>query len=163
LAQRKHLQRLRDLGRERAAPRACVPMRKLLFAFAALALLSPATALADGAPPETGESAAAPKEPPPPRPSSAHVSARAAAGVGYGQLYGLTLFGPQGSFSLGAESDRVGGYGTLRYERAETPHGLRVHLVQLGGSAEWIASRLRLGGGVHLLYFSLERISESSS
>jgi len=82
---------------------------------------------------------------------------------GYGHIYSVPFYGVGLGGELGADLTKsIGLYGGIHYERSRTEYGLPVHFGQLGMTVEGILDWVRLGGGIHLAYFGLERASDHS-
>lgn len=98
-----------------------------------------------------------------PVPVRTHFAFGAGAGATAVAMHSDALFLGGGFLSFGADT-RVGMFdGILKYERGSTEHGLTAQTFTVGGGFSWALDRIHVGGGLHLGWFSVDRITTSAA
>ncbi len=84
-------------------------------------------------------------------------------GASYRRLFGLPVEAADIGLGFGADSRGLGLYVRGDFEAGRADRGLTTRTFRLGGSAEGIVGRFRLGGGVDVLRFSVWRVTDSTT
>jgi hypothetical protein len=98
---------------------------------------------------------------PPGNPSQ--FSLKLAAGADYRNLFGVPIYGGDGSVSLGTSTGVFAAYGTLGVMSGSTQYGLHTSMYRLGFSMEIRTHRFSFGCEIRPSYLNIERVTNSSA
>jgi hypothetical protein len=128
-------------------------VRRLIVAMLAGVLFTSATARAED------DARAAPPDALPR--TALHVLA--SGGASYRRLYAMPFATGVATVGVGSDSEHLGLWAHGDYEGGRLDHGLGLRIIRVGGGADWIVGRLRLGGGVDLSSVSVRRATNGTT
>jgi hypothetical protein len=101
-------------------------------------------------------------EAPPARTASTYY-AIASCGAAYHRLTDVPFEAGVASLAFGVDTGHLGLYVRGDYEGGRSDHGLQLRIFRVGGSAEGIVGRFRLGGGVDVSSVAFVRATNGAS
>ncbi len=92
-------------------------------------------------------------------PSKPTYAGLASGGASYRRLFGVPLYTGVASLGFGVDSGHLALYARGEYEGGRTDHGLQIRVIRVGGSAEGIFDRFRIGAGLSVSSVSFFRVT----